>query len=85
MVSNILDNTENTIVEEKLLNDSKDKSNSTKQQHLNKLKTKTYIIYTVVVILATALSSIYTYYAVKLTIDSFNRRLEEYFIDFYKT
>ena len=76
MVSNILNNTENTIIDKKLLNDSKDESNSTKKHHLNKLKTKTYIIYTVVAILATALSSIYSYYAVKLSIDSFNRRLE---------
>ena len=69
MVSSIVDNTENTTVDEKLLIDSKDKSDSTKQQQLNKLKTKTYIIYTVVSILATALISIYSYYAVRLVRD----------------
>ena len=73
------------IVEETFLTDSKDQSNIIKQQQLNKLKTKTYIIYTVVVILATALSLIYSYYDVKLAIDSLNLRLDDYFIDFSKT
>ena len=56
MVSNILNDTKTTTVDE---------SDSIKQQQLNKLKTKTYTIYTVVAILATILSSIYLYYAVR--------------------
>ena len=36
--------------------------------------TKTYIIYTVVAIIATALSFIYSYYSVKLARDGFNDR-----------
>ena len=65
MVQNNVENTETTTVEDKVITDGKDKSNNIKQLHLDKLKTKTYIIYTVVAILATALSFIYSYYAVK--------------------
>ena len=72
LASNILVNTETTTDDENLLTDSKDKSNSIKQKHLNKLKTKTYIIYTVVAVLAAALISIDSYYAVKLTRDRFS-------------
>ena len=72
-----------TIVGERLLTDSKDESDSTKQQHLNKLKTKTLMIYTVVSILATALISIYSYYAVKLVKD-FNRSQEDWDKDYFR-
>ena len=77
MVSGRVDNTETTIVDEKLLNDSKETSNGIKQQHLKKLKNQTYIIYTVVAILATATTSIYSYFSVKLASDMFSQRYKE--------
>ena len=83
MVSNIVDNTDTTTVDEKLLKDSNGKSNSTKQKHFNTLKTKTNIIYTVVAIIATALSSIYSYFAVRIARDSVNNQNEDEFYDDY--
>ena len=76
------ENSVNTTADEKLLIDSKDKSDSTKQQHLNKLKKKTNIIYIVIAILATALISIYSYYAVKLERD-YNQSEEEWNIYYF--
>ena len=81
MVSGIEDNTEVTNFDEKLLNDSKDKSNGIKQQHLKKLKNQTYIIYTVAAIFATATISIYSYFSVKFASDVFNYRYEESYKD----
>ena len=84
MVSNIVDNTDTTTVDEKLLKDSNGKSNSTKQKHFNTLKTKTNIIYTVVAIIATALSSFYSYFSVKLARDSINNNDDKFSDDFTK-
>ena len=78
MVPNIVDNTKTNTEDKKLLTESKDKISSIKQQHLDKLKTKTYIIYTIATILATALSSIYFYYAVMFAIAGFNMSKDEY-------
>ena len=70
------DNTETTTADEKLIIDSKDKSQNIKQQHLNKLKTKTYMLYIVVAILATALSSYCSYFTIRIAIDGFNLEQE---------
>ena len=83
MVPNIVDNTETTTDDEKFLIDSKDKSNSIKKLNLNRLKTKTYLIYTVVAILASALSSIVSYYAVRIVKDAFIEKTYKYIKDYY--
>ena len=84
MVSNIVDSTKISTVDEKLLTENKEKSNSIKQQHLDKLKTKTYTIYTVVAILATALGSIYSYFAVMLVKDAYKQNRDDYYKEFEK-
>ena len=71
MVDRIVDNTETTNDDAKLLNDSKEKSNGIKQRHLMKLKNQTYIIYTVVAIFATATTSTYIYFSVRIASDKF--------------
>ena len=85
LASNILVNTETTTDDENLLTDSKDKSNSIKLQQLSKLKTRTYIIYIVVAILATALSSTYSYYTIRFVIDGFNEIFGEFYNDYSET
>ena len=84
MVSYILESTETTSVDKNLFSDSKDKSNSIKQQHLDNLKTRTYIIYTLAAILASVLSSIYSYYAFRFVRDGLNFDTDEYEKDFSK-
>ena len=54
-----------------LISNDKEKSKSVKQKHLSKLKTKIRIIYAVVAVISTALSSIYSYYAVSYIIYDF--------------
>lgn len=65
LVTDIAGSSENTNADDKLSTDSKDKSNGTKQQHLNNLRTKTYVIYAIAAILAAVLISIYSYFAVR--------------------
>ena len=84
-ISNIADNTETSIDDINLSTDSKNKRNSTKQQHLDKLKTKTQIIYTVVAILATALISVYSYFAFRFVRDGINQSVEEFIKDYHQT
>ena len=84
-VSNILVNTESTTDDEILSTDSKDKSYSIKKQHLRKLRTRSYIIYIVVAILATVLSSFYSYYAIRFVIDAFAGIYDEFLKDYYET
>ena len=85
MVPNIVDNTETTTDDEKLLTDSKDKSKSVKQHHLDKLKTKTYIIYTSIAVLATALTSLVSYFTVLLVRDNHSLSNYEYDLDYYES
>ena len=85
MVSNIVDNRDTFDADDKLFTDSKDKNITTKQQHLNKLKNRTYGIYTVVAIFATATTSMYSYFSVKLANDVLNQREEESNKDYDET
>ena len=81
----ILDDTETTTVDEQLFNDCNDKRNNINQLHLNKLKAKTNIIYTLVAILATALSSIYSYFAFKLARDGYDISFDKFSKDTTQT
>ena len=81
----MVDYTETITDDAEPLTDNKDKGNSIKDQHLNKIKTKTYIIYTIVTILASALVAVNSYYAVRFASDGFIRSFNEFTKDYSKS